>query len=51
MVATRDIVDELRELIEERSLLKHPFYQAWQQGALTHSVLTNPSAEEEPIHE
>jgi pyrroloquinoline-quinone synthase len=35
MVATRDIVDELREMIEERSLLKHPFYQAWQQGALT----------------
>src|SRR5205823_4040424 len=35
MVATRDIVDELRGLIEERSLLKHPFYRAWQAGELT----------------
>ncbi|MEX2247689.1 MAG: CADD family putative folate metabolism protein [Dehalococcoidia bacterium] len=35
MVATRDIVDELRDIIEERSLLKHPFYQAWQKGELT----------------
>jgi pyrroloquinoline-quinone synthase len=35
MVATTDIIDELRELVEERSLLKHPFYQAWQDGELT----------------
>jgi pyrroloquinoline-quinone synthase len=35
MVATVDIIDELRALIEERSLLKHPFYQAWQAGELT----------------
>ena len=35
MVATGDIVDELRSLIEERSLLKHPFYQKWQRGELT----------------
>lgn len=35
MVATTDIIDELRGIIEERSLLKHPFYQAWQNGELT----------------
>lgn len=35
MVATTDIIDEIREIIEERNLLKHPFYQAWQQGELT----------------
>lgn len=35
MVATADIVDELRRIVEERSLLKHPFYQAWQKGELT----------------
>src|SRR5207249_8719583 len=35
MVATRDIIGELRGLIEERSLLKHPFYRAWQAGELT----------------
>ncbi|HET6615400.1 MAG TPA: CADD family putative folate metabolism protein [Dehalococcoidia bacterium] len=35
MVATTDIIDEIRGIIEERSLLKHPFYQKWQQGELT----------------
>lgn len=35
MVATTDIIGELRGIIEERSLLKHPFYQAWQNGELT----------------
>lgn len=35
MVATIDIVDEIRSIIEERNLLKHPFYQAWQKGELT----------------
>jgi pyrroloquinoline-quinone synthase len=35
MVATADIIDEINEIIEERSLLKHPFYQAWQNGELT----------------
>jgi pyrroloquinoline-quinone synthase len=29
-----DVIDELREVIEARSLLKHPFYQAWQRGEL-----------------
>ena len=35
MVATADIIDEINALVAERSLLKHPFYQAWQQGELT----------------
>lgn len=35
MVATTDIIDEIRGIIEERSLLKHPFYQKWHQGELT----------------
>ena len=39
MVATTDIIDELRALVDERSLLKHPFYQAWQRGELTLDAL------------
>jgi pyrroloquinoline-quinone synthase len=39
MVATTDIIDELRTIIDERSLLKHPFYQAWQRGELTQEHL------------
>lgn len=30
-----DIISEVQALVEERSLLKHPFYQAWQRGELT----------------
>jgi pyrroloquinoline-quinone synthase len=30
-----DIIDELRSVIAARSLLQHPFYQAWQRGDLT----------------
>lgn len=33
--AQASIVQEIDRLIEERSLLKHPFYQAWQRGELT----------------
>ena len=33
------IVDVVDRLIEERSLLKHPFYQAWQRGELTLAAL------------
>lgn len=29
------LVKRLNEIIEERSLLKHPYYQAWQAGELT----------------
>jgi pyrroloquinoline-quinone synthase len=39
MVATTDIIEELDALIAERSLLKHPFYQAWQKGELTRDHL------------
>ena len=35
MVATADIIDEIKQITDERSLLKHPFYQAWQKGELT----------------
>lgn len=35
MVATIDIIDEVRRITDERGLLKHPFYQAWQRGDLT----------------
>ncbi len=35
------IADEIDRLIEERSLLKHPFYQAWQRGELTLDALRN----------
>jgi pyrroloquinoline-quinone synthase len=34
MTATRDIIDEVKAIVEERSLLRHPFYQAWQKGEL-----------------
>ena len=33
------IADEVDRMIEERSLLKHPFYQAWQRGELTLDAL------------
>jgi pyrroloquinoline-quinone synthase len=33
------IADEIDRMIEERSLLKHPFYQAWQRGELTLDTL------------
>jgi pyrroloquinoline-quinone synthase len=39
MVATADIIDEIRGIIEERNLLTHPFYQAWQKGELTQEHL------------
>jgi pyrroloquinoline-quinone synthase len=34
MTTTTDIVTAIDELIAERSLLKHPFYQAWTAGTL-----------------
>lgn len=34
MTAASDICDRLDEIIAERSLLKHPFYQTWQKGEL-----------------
>lgn len=35
MHATDDVLAEVSELVRARSLLEHPFYQAWQRGALT----------------
>ena len=29
------LIQEIDRIIEERSLLKHPFYQAWSDGRLT----------------
>ena len=33
------IADQVDRMIEERSLLKHPFYQAWQRGDLSLDTL------------
>ncbi len=35
MPATLDVIDDVRAIVARRSLLDHPFYQAWQRGALT----------------
>lgn len=37
--AGEDLCDRIDSLIEERSLLKHPFYQTWQKGELTLDAL------------
>jgi pyrroloquinoline-quinone synthase len=39
MPANPTIVDEVDRLIEERSLLQHPFYRAWQRGELSLDTL------------
>lgn len=39
------IADEVDTLIEERSLLKHPFYQAWQRGELSLDTLRTYAAQ------
>ncbi len=30
----KDLIGKMREIIDERSLLKHPFYRAWNEGTL-----------------
>ncbi len=40
-----NIVKKIDEMIEERSLLKHPFYQAWSDGKLTKESLAGYSKE------
>ena len=35
------IIDNLNNIISERHLLKHDFYQAWSQGKLTQEILQN----------
>jgi pyrroloquinoline-quinone synthase len=37
----RDVIATLNEMIAERNLLKHPFYQAWTAGALSIERLRN----------
>jgi pyrroloquinoline-quinone synthase len=39
------IADEVDTLIEERSMLKHPFYQAWQRGELSLDTLRSYAAQ------
>jgi len=38
-IAGEQLCARIDRLIEERSLLRHPFYQAWQQGALSLDAL------------
>jgi pyrroloquinoline-quinone synthase len=38
-MASPDVLSELDEIIRERSILQHPFYQAWECGALTREQL------------
>jgi len=39
------LIQEIYRIIEERSLLKHPFYQAWSDGKLTRGSLAGYSKE------
>ena len=39
------LVQKLDRIIEERSLLKHPFYQSWSDGKLTREALAGYSKE------
>jgi len=39
------LIQEIDRIIEERSLLKHPFYQSWSDGKLTHEALAGYSKE------
>ena len=40
-----NIIKKIDEMIEERSLLKHPFYQMWSDGKLTQESLAGYSKE------
>ena len=39
------LIQNIDRVIEERSLLNHPFYQAWSDGKLTRESLTGYSKE------
>ena len=39
------LTQKIDQIIEERSLLKHPFYQTWSDGKLTHEALEGYSKE------
>src|SRR5208282_836309 len=45
---SREVVATLDSMIAERSLLKHPFYQAWTAGTLTRERLQNYAVEYYP---
>lgn len=38
-MAPSEALRRLDEIIRERSILEHPFYQAWEKGMLTKSQL------------
>ena len=40
-----DIIGRINEIIEKRSLLNHPFYQAWNEGTLPIESLKNYAAQ------
>ena len=40
-----DLIQKIDRIIEERSLLKHPFYQTWSDGKLTREALVGYSKE------
>ena len=40
-----DLIQKIDRIIEERSLLKHPFYQSWSDGKLTRGALAGYSKE------
>ena len=39
------LIQKIDQMIEEKSLLKHPFYQTWSDGKLTHEALAGYSKE------
>jgi len=39
------LIQKIDRIIEERSLLKHPFYQTWSDGKLTREALVGYSKE------
>ena len=39
------LIQKIDRIIEERSLLKHPFYQTWSAGELTRDALVGYSKE------
>lgn len=44
-MAQSEIITTLNAMVEERSLLKHPFYQTWSAGGLTLERLRNYAAQ------
>ena len=42
---SKDLIARIEETIQERSLLKHPFYQAWTKGTLPIDSLKDYAAQ------